>query len=62
MEQSLTNCWHGLTPKCPNVAKECMQSLIPSTNGTKKDITGANEDEANKLCRSCDKFSQMKED
>ena len=61
MEKEYTNCWHGLTSNCPHIDKECMQNLLPGINRTDKYFNGDDIDEANKLCQTCDKFSQRQE-
>jgi len=62
MKKEYANCWNALTPRCPHFNEACMQSLLPSANRTDKYINGSNIDDANKLCQTCDKFSQKLKD
>lgn len=62
MEKVYTNCWYGLTSNCPHIDKQCMTNLRPGINRTDKKIETNDMDEANKLCQTCDKFSQRQED
>lgn len=61
MEKAYMYCWHGLTSKCPHIDKKCMKNLLPSAGHTDKYFNETDVVEANKLCQTCDTFSQKQE-